>query len=57
MMRMVSKEEPRMEKVRIRANFRLFIETWTLDVACVFMVDMEAWAWAIAKVAVAVCLC
>jgi hypothetical protein len=50
-------DEPRMEKVRMRANFRLSIESWTLEAACILIFETEAWAWAIAKVAVAVCLC
>lgn len=54
MTKMVMREEPRMEKVRISTNFRLFIETWTLDAAWVLIVEMEAWVWAITKVAVAV---
>jgi len=47
-------EEPRIENVRIRANFRLFIETRILDCAWAFIPEIEACAWAIAKVAVAV---
>jgi hypothetical protein len=43
-MSMVISEEPRMEKVRIKANLRLFIETWILDCACALMPEMEAWA-------------
>lgn len=50
-------DEPRMEKVRMRANFKLSIESWTLEAACVLIFETEAWAWAIARVAVAVDLC